>query len=80
MKYWTVILSSKQVILWKRSTAQVSGCRYCSSGNRRCPVSGATLKFNKGKVVHTIDFALRNLIRAQAAFAKVPILNYRAKP
>ena len=46
--------------------------RYCSSGNKRCPVSGGSLKVTKsGKVVHTVDFALRKLIITQAAHAQV---------
>lgn len=55
--------------------ADVDFLRYCNSGNKRCPVSGSPLKVNKGgKVVHTVDFALRKLIITQAANAKV-ILN-----
>ena len=48
-------------------------CRYCNSGKKRCPVSGGPLKVSKGgKVLHTVDFALRKLIITQSAHAKVP--------
>ncbi len=48
-------------------------CRYCNSGKKRCPVSGGPLKVSKGgKVLHTVDFALRKLIITQAGHAKVP--------
>ena len=46
--------------------------RYCSQGNKRCPISGGNLKMSKsGKVVSTVDFNLRKLIIKQAAQAKV---------
>ncbi len=48
--------------------------RYCSEAGgdkkRRCPVSGSVLKFSRGKVTRTPDFALRNVIRHQAVQAK----------
>ena len=49
--------------------------RYCSDAagdkKRRCPVSGAVLKFSRGKVTRTPDYALRKVIRHQALQAKV---------
>ena len=48
--------------------------RYCSDTagdkKRRCPVSGAVLKFSRGKVARTPDYALRKVIRHQALQAK----------
>lgn len=48
--------------------------RYCSDAagdkKRRCPVSGAVLKFSRGKVTRTPDYALRKVIRHQALQAK----------
>ncbi|KAK9829695.1 hypothetical protein WJX72_007404 [[Myrmecia] bisecta] len=53
---------------------EINIVRYCAAGNKRCPISGVTLKFSKGKgVCRVADHALRNVIRAQADVAKVYI-------
>lgn len=55
---------------------EINIVRFCSGGKRRCPVSGTALDFarkgaQKGSVTRTPDYALRNVIRHQAAAAKV---------
>jgi len=51
---------------------EINIVRYCSQGNKRCPVSGGSLKVSKsGKVMSTVDFNLRKLIITQAAQAKL---------
>ena len=55
---------------------EINLVRFCSGGKKRCPVSGAPLDFSrkgphKGQVTRTPDYALRNVIRHQAAAAKV---------
>ncbi|KAK9840929.1 hypothetical protein WJX81_000905 [Elliptochloris bilobata] len=56
---------------------EINIVRYCSDTagdkKRRCPVSGAVLKFSRGKVTRTPDYALRKVIRHQAVQAKVYI-------
>ena len=41
------------------------------SGNTKCPVSGQELRMHKEKVQYTKHHLLRNIIRQQAAKAKV---------
>ena len=55
---------------------EINILRFCSSGKKQCPVSGAALECyrkgaDKGKVMLTPDYALRNVIRHQALQAKV---------
>lgn len=51
---------------------EINIVRYCGEGNRRCPVSGASLKVSKsGKVNFINDVNLRKLIITQAAQAKM---------
>ncbi|EIE22354.1 hypothetical protein COCSUDRAFT_66578 [Coccomyxa subellipsoidea C-169] len=57
---------------------EINIVRFCSSGKKQCPVSGAALECyrkgtDKGKVMLTPDYALRNVIRHQAVQAKVYI-------
>ncbi|CAL8468683.1 g8223 [Coccomyxa elongata] len=57
---------------------EINIVRFCSSGKKQCPVSGAALECHrkgadKGKVMLTPDYALRNVIRHQALQAEVYI-------
>ena len=45
--------------------------RWSMSGNTKCPVSGQELRMHKDKVQYTKHHLLRNIIRQQAAKAKV---------
>ena len=45
--------------------------RWSLSGNTKCPVSGQELRMHKDKVQYTKHHLLRNIIRQQAAKAKV---------
>lgn len=47
--------------------------RWATSGNTKCPVSGQELRMHKDKVQYTKHHLLRNIIRQQAAKAKMYI-------
>ena len=50
---------------------EINLVRFSKAGNKRCPVSGAAMKFVRGEVARTPDYALRSVIRSQARQAKV---------
>jgi hypothetical protein len=55
---------------------EVNIVRFSCGGKKQCPVSGAVLECHrkgndKGKIILTPDYALRNVIRHQATQAKV---------
>ena len=50
---------------------EINLVRFSAAGRKRCPVSGATMKFMRGEVARTPDYALRNVIKHQARQAKV---------
>lgn len=45
--------------------------RWSMSGNTKCPVSGQELRMHRDKLQYTKHHLLRNIIRQQAAKAKV---------
>ena len=49
--------------------------RWSLSGNTKCPVSGQELRMHKEKVQYTKHHLLRNIIRQQAAKAKVQVIS-----
>lgn len=52
---------------------EINIVRFSAAGRKRCPVSGATMKFAQSSIVRTPDYALRSVIRHQARQAKVYI-------
>lgn len=50
---------------------EINIVRFSAAGRKRCPVSGATMKFAQSSIVRTPDYALRSVIRHQARQAKV---------
>ena len=51
---------------------EVAVVRFASQGGqKKCPVSGAPLKFLRWQLARTPNYALRNLIASQAKVAQV---------